>query len=107
VDGTTYHAEFTMASTCTDPNLSVQTRLRVNQKGSWQSWDRVVNSNNQQGPSAVEDTTYGVVFAPRITGTDDNHIVASMDQMSFSWDDDTSSWLQLKTFTLEEIEISP
>ncbi|MCD6385331.1 hypothetical protein J7M23_06095, partial [Candidatus Sumerlaeota bacterium] len=89
------------------PDDVVQFRLRVNQKGSWQGWNRVVNSYNQQSPSASEWKTYDVIFSPNVTGTSDNLAVFSFDIMSFDPNDDVASWLFIESVQLDEISISP
>ncbi len=101
-----YRASFLMASNIPDADDAVQFRLRVNQKGSWQAWDRVVNSNFQRAPSSSSWKTYSVFFRPSVTGISDNHVVFSFDIMSFDPAEDTSSWLYLHDVTLEEIKVS-
>ncbi|MCD6386428.1 hypothetical protein J7M23_11720 [Candidatus Sumerlaeota bacterium] len=106
-DGKIYRAQFEMSSDVTDPDSAVQFRLRVNQKGSWQGWNRVVNSYNQQAPSASEWKTYDVIFNPNVTDTSDNFAVFSFDILSFDPGDDTNSWLYLESVLLSEVTISP
>jgi len=106
-DGKVYRARFEASSSVTNPDDAVQFRLRVNQKGSWQGWDRVVNSFNQQSPSATEWKTYDVIFNPNVTGTSDNLPVLSFDILSFDPADATTSWLYLEKVIMEEISISP
>jgi len=106
-DAKIYRARFEMSSDMTEPDDVVQFRLRVNQKGSWQGWNRVVNSYNQQSPSATEWKTYDVIFNPNVTGTSDNLAVLSFDILSFDPGDTTTSWLFLESLRLEEITITP
>lgn len=106
-DGKIYRARFEMSSNVANPDDAVQFRLRVNQKGSWQGWNRVINSYNQQAPSASEPKTYDVIFNPNVTGSTDNLAVISFDILSFDPADDTSSWLYLDSVRLEEISLLP
>ena len=105
--GMIYRTRFTVGSTSTEPDQSIQTRLRINQKGAWQGWDRIVNSNKQQAPSATEMKTYDVFFMPIVTGSGDNLAVFSFDIMSFDWFDNLYSWIYLDTCTQDEISFSP
>ncbi|MCD6384742.1 hypothetical protein J7M23_03095, partial [Candidatus Sumerlaeota bacterium] len=106
-DGKVYRARFEMSSDVTEPDSAVQFRLRVNQKSSWQGWNRVVNSYNQQSPSASAWKIYDVIFNPNVTGTSDNLAVFSFDILSFDPADAITSWLYLESVELEEISISP
>ena len=42
-----------------------------------------------------------------VTATEDANAVFSFDLMSFAWDDDTSSWLFLESFVIEELTLNP
>ena len=106
-DGTLYRARFEVGSSCTNADDAVQFRVRVNQKGSWQAWDRGVNSNNAQAPSAATTNPYDVIFNPNVTGSSDGLAIFSFDILSFDYFDDTTSWINLDTFTLEQITSSP
>jgi hypothetical protein len=106
-DNTVYRAQFEVGSSVTEPDDAVQIRCRVNQKGSWQAWDRVVNSNNQQGPYNVATKVYDVYFTPDVTGSGDNLAVIAFDIMSFSGVDDVNSWIYLESFTLDELTLTP
>ena len=106
-DGKVYSVQCEMSSSVSNPDDAVQFRLRVNQKGSWQAWDRVVNSTMGQAPSDTTTQSYPVIFDPNVTGAGDNQAVFSFDIMSFNFDDDTSSWLYLESLILEEMTISP
>ncbi|MCD6385427.1 hypothetical protein J7M23_06575, partial [Candidatus Sumerlaeota bacterium] len=102
-----YRALWRVASNVTEPDECVQFRLRSNQKGSWQAWSRLVNSNYQNAPTTGSPKDYYFILTPDITGTDDNLLVFSFDIMSFDPSDDTSSWLYLDAVRLEEITIIP
>jgi hypothetical protein len=106
-DATTYAAHFEVGSSVTDADQAVQFRLRVNQKGSWQAWNHVVNSNLGQGPSSAGTTIYDVIIDPNVTGIDDANAVFSFDIMSFDLNDDTSSWLFLESFAVDTITLTP
>lgn len=101
-----YYSSWLVGSSATSPDLSVQFRLRVNQKGSWQGWGRTVNSFNQQGPSSTEPKWYGLYFLPQVAGVDDNVVTFSFDIMSFDPGDDINSWLYLEEMNLEEVSIT-
>lgn len=103
----TYRALFTVSSSVTNTDDAVQFRLRVNQKSSWQEWERVVNSYNLQAPSTSEWKTYDVIFEPNVTGLTDENAVFSFDIMSFDPYDDENSWLYLESMSLEKVSISP
>ncbi|MCD6385046.1 right-handed parallel beta-helix repeat-containing protein [Candidatus Sumerlaeota bacterium] len=106
-DGKLYRARWLVQSTATDPDLTVQFRLRINQQGSWQSWERGVNSFNQQAPSIGNSKWYDVFFNPVVTGSGDDEVVASFDIMSFDPNDDTYSWLYLDQMTVDEASVTP
>ncbi len=106
-DGTLYRATWQVGSSVSDADKAVQFRLRVNQRGSWQAWERIVNSFKQQAPCALQAKSYDVFFNPLVTGTDDDDIVLSFDILSFETNDDTSSWLYLDSVNIEEVSLSP
>ena len=106
-DGKIYGVMFEMSSSVTNADNAVQFRLRVNQKGSWQAWDRIVNSNMGQAPSNTGTKSYNVILDPDVTGSGDNLAVFSFDIMSFDAGDDPSSWLFLESVALDEITLSP
>ncbi len=91
-----------------NPDDAVQFRLRVNQKGSWSAWDRVVNSYLFHGPSAFNPKEYDVYFNPRVTttkgnGANDDVVVFSFDIMSFDVLDDFYSFIYLDELVVEEV----
>ena len=106
-DGKYYRLSFTVKSTAVDPDETVQFRLRCNQKGSWQAWNRIVNSNLGNAPGAGAPQDYQLFFNPGVTDTEDNMAVFSFDLMSFDWLDDVDSWLSLDNLVMEEITLSP
>ncbi len=105
-NGNLYRARGQLESSVIDPDQTVQFRLRVNQKGSWQAWDRIVNSFKQQAPAYLEPKWYDVYFDPHVTGSDDDDVVLNFDIMSFSVDDDYSSWLYLDALIVDEVSIT-
>jgi hypothetical protein len=106
-DEQVYRAAFETSTSVSNPDDTMQFRLRVNQKGSWQAWDRVVTSSHGQAPSNKEWETYHVIFDPHITGSNDNIAVFAFDLMSFDPNDDAYTWIYLESFKLEEIILSP
>jgi hypothetical protein len=106
-DAKIYRAQFQVGSSTTNADDSLQVRLRLNQKGSWQSWDRGVNSNNGQGPSAGSPKLYQVIFGPDVKGATDNQLVTSFDMLSFDAGDDITSWIYLEAMQLDEVGIAP
>jgi hypothetical protein len=106
-DGTLYSATFDVTSTAATMDETLQIRLRVNQKGSWQAWDRTVNSNYDQSPMIGVTKTYRVLFDPQVTGAGDDFAVFSFDLLSFDWSDNVNSWLMLDEMRLEEAAVSP
>ncbi len=106
-DGEYYRVRWLMKSDCYDYDGSVQFRLRVNQEGAWQAWNRIVTSNNRQAPSGGYGTWYEVFLTPESTAPIDESLILNFDIMSFAWDNDTNSWLYLDSFYLEEIVLIP
>ncbi len=106
-DGKQYALSWTVKSTATNPDETVQFRLRCNQKGSWQAWDHVINSMLGSAPAAGSPKEYQLFFNSVVTDTDDNVAVFSFDLMSFDWLDDVNSWLSLDSLVMEEITLSP
>ncbi len=102
-NGKYYRARFDVSSTSTDPDTTVQFRLRANQKGSWQGWERVVNSNNQQSPNAGESKLYDIIFQPVVIGSDDDMILFSFDIMNFDLNDNATSTIYLESLQVHEI----
>jgi hypothetical protein len=102
-----YRARFRMGSDVSDADQAVQFRLRINQKGSWLAWERVVSSNNQQGPSMSLLKWYEVIIDPKVTESSDSVVQTAFDIMSFDVNDDESSWLYLDFMELHEVTISP
>jgi hypothetical protein len=79
----------------------------VNQIGSWQAWDRGVNSNMQQAPSSSVWKTFNVIFDPNVTDTSDDKVVLSFDLMSFDMNDGVNSWVFMESVKVEEVLINP
>jgi len=57
-DGQMYRARWKVGSTSSTHDDTINFRLRVNQKGSWQAWHRIVNSFLGQAPCIEERKTY-------------------------------------------------
>ena len=107
-DAKVYRALYQVGSSVTNPDSSVQFRLRVNQKGSWKAWDRIVNSNLQQTPSVGNSKSYGVILESTITGVGNDYLaVSNFDILSFDAFDDTSSWIYLESLVFEEVTLTP
>ncbi|MCX7767360.1 MAG: hypothetical protein N2246_11710, partial [Candidatus Sumerlaeia bacterium] len=80
---------------------------RINQKGAWSAWNRIVNSYLLNAPSATETKIYEQILNPVVTYAGDDQILLSIDIMSFDWADDRSSWILLDSVKLEEVTITP
>jgi hypothetical protein len=106
-DGYQYRATWQMGSSAPNADLSVQFRLRVNQKGSWQAWDRGVNSFYQNAPAAGSPKMYHIFFDTNVTGSGDDMGVMSFDIMSFDPADDLNSWILLDSVLVESITLAP
>jgi len=106
-DGQMYVALFEVSSSTTNPDNTLHFRMRVNQKKSWQAWDRIVDSNNQQAPSNSVWKTYGIIFEPHVIDAGDNIMMYAFDIMSFDMVNDINSWLYLESMQIEEITIAP
>ncbi len=103
-DGKLYRARWTVGSSVTDPDKTVGFRLRINQRGSWTAWDRVVNSYLAQAPSAGNTKFYNVYFDPVVTGVNDDHLVIfAFDITSFDVYDDATSVIYLDELVVEEV----
>lgn len=106
-DGNLYRVKWTVQSNVTDPEQCVQFRLRANQKGSWQSWERIVNSYNQQAPSWGTPKDYFLFLNPDVTGlNNDDQVIFSFDILSFDINDDEYSWLYLEEMIMEEVSVT-
>ncbi len=102
--GKLYCARWTVGSDASEPDKTVSFRLRINQRGSWAGWDRVVNSYLEQAPSAGNPKTYNLYFDPVVTGVNDDHLVIfSFDLTSFEISDDANSWLYLEELVVEDL----
>ncbi|MCD6385012.1 hypothetical protein J7M23_04465, partial [Candidatus Sumerlaeota bacterium] len=106
-DGKWYRSLWMLGSSVSDPDLVPQFRLRVNQKVSWTSWMKVVNSYNQMAPSNTQYKQYELHFDPIVQGNGDEMVVLSFDILSFDPGDDTTSWLYLDEVTVEELTSIP
>jgi hypothetical protein len=104
-DGVVYRARFEVGSLATDPDQTVQFRLRTNQKGSWQTWTKAVVSALGQAPGIGANKTYGVIMDPNVTGSGDDNVVFSFDIMSFDWNDDADAWIFLESLVLNEVVV--
>lgn len=103
-----YRIKWLIGSTVDDPDACVQFRLRVNQRGAWASWDRVVNSYLEQAPSLGNLKEYYVYFDPKVTGqNDDNKVIFSFDIISFDIFDDVNSWLFVDELMVEKVFAIP
>ncbi len=106
-DDTVYLARWTVGSSQTDANKTVQFRLRVNQKGSWQAWENTVSSYLSRAPSYAQSKQYDILFHPRVQGSEDDTIQCAFDLLSFSWDDDLYSSVRLDELEVEEVTMTP
>jgi hypothetical protein len=106
-DAKFYRVLFEVGSTTALADLTVQFRLRCNQKESWQAWHRIVNSNLQNAPSFAATKNYSIYLDPNVTGAGDNLGVLSFDIISFDINDDISSWLFLDSAAVYEATVSP
>jgi len=102
-----YRARFEMASSVSEPDDAVQFRLRVNQKGSWQGWERVVPSFFKQSPTSLEPKSYDILFAPCVTGADEGIVVLSCDILNFDPTDNENSWLYLESASFDQMTLVP
>jgi hypothetical protein len=106
-DDTLYVATFNLSSSVIDSDNALQFRLRINQKGSWQSWDRVINSNGNISPTILDWKDYEVFFNPAVMNTLDEKVILSFDILSFNNEDDTDSWLFLESLALNSVTVEP
>ncbi|MCX7765490.1 MAG: hypothetical protein N2246_02135 [Candidatus Sumerlaeia bacterium] len=102
-----YRSRWLVGSTVPSPDDAVQFRLRVNQRGAWAGWDRVVNSYLANAPAVDNSKLYDLYFKPRVTGTEDNRVIFSFDIASFAWEDDANAWSLLEELVMEEIGLTP
>ncbi len=106
-DGKIYHVLYEMSSSVTNPDEAVQMRLRVNQKGQWKAWDRVVNSNLGRAPSETSPKIYSVILDPTVQGVGNDLASLNFDIMSFDFFDNYALWLYLDSVLMEEVTITP
>lgn len=103
-NSTIYRSTWSIGSTATEPNKTVQFRLRVNQQGAWSAWDRVVNSYLSIAPLLNISKNYTVFFEPSITGTNnDNTALFSFDILSFDITDDMNSWIFIDELMVDKV----
>ncbi len=106
-DDKIYQVIWLVSSSVSEPDSSLQFRLRINQPGSWQGWERIVNSYNQHAPSDISPLWYQVLFNPAVTDEVDDTIQLSFDLLSFDDADDTSSWIYLEEAIVQEVLLAP
>ncbi len=106
-NGKNYRSRWLVSSSTTDPNQTVQFRLRLNQPGTWAAWERVINSNLGMAPSSSSHKLYNLLFDPVVTGSSDDKVNFSFDILSFDPMDDENSWIYLEEFLLEEVTVTP
>jgi rhodanese-related sulfurtransferase len=105
--GKTYRAIYKVESSITDSDNVPAFRLRVNQKGTWSGWGRMVTSNLSNAPSTGSPFPYTVILDPVVTGPGDNDVVLAFDILSFDTMDDMDSWVYVNSVVLEELTIQP
>ncbi len=92
-----YRARWIMGSTVSNPDQSVNIRLRGNNVDNWLSWLTIVNSINSAAPSSGDSKMYDLIMTPAgASGSKSrvpDNLVLNFDIMSFEMSDDTSSWL--------------
>lgn len=103
-----YRSRWLVGSSAALSDQTLQFRLRINQQGSWQSWNRVVNSYRNNAPAIGNERNYDLLFKPLVTGYNlDELVTFSFDLMSFDFNDDSNSWVYLEELSIESVEISP
>lgn len=111
-----YRVRWLVDSSVTDPDDTVEFRLRANQQEVWSNWCREVYSYNQHAPAAGLPKWYELTFDP-LDYTEGRYapliplvetpLVLSFDILSFDPNDDTSSWIYLDRVVVEEVTVSP
>jgi hypothetical protein len=104
--GILYRARWNLSSNVLNRDNAVQFRLRINEKDTWQSWSRTVNSINQQSVDVGHPEWYDVVFDPGGETSSVSDIILSFDMLSFNWFDDTDSWLYLDEVLVEAVTVN-
>ena len=99
-----YRIRWTVGSTATNADESVDFRLRVNQLGNWRAWETLIYSTNASAPSASEPKTYEQVIIPQMN-TQTDEIELSFDILSFDVSNDLYSWLNLDEVVVERVNI--
>jgi len=105
-DNRVYRAQWLIGSSAATANTTVQTRMRINQIGSWQAWNRALNSNLNQAPYTGHPRWYKLFFDPDVTGSTDNKVQMSFDILSFDATDNTNSSLFLEEARIDEVTVS-
>lgn len=99
-----YRVRWTVGSTATNSDESVDFRLRVNQLGNWRAWETLIYSTSSAAPSASESKTYDLVIIPQMDTPTDN-IELSFDILGFDVSNDLNSWLNLEEVSVERVQI--
>ncbi len=102
-----YRGIFVVTSNTMNPDHTLKFRLRVNQRHSWQGWERIVTSRNHQAPKFYEFKSHSVLFDPSMADTTIDPVFLSFDLMSFDWQDELNSWVYLDSAEVEEISLTP
>lgn len=104
--GNLYRSVWTMSSTTANPNLTISFRLRINQRGSWSAWERIINSNKNVAPSSSSWKDYDLYFDPLCLGSDDDTFILNFDLLSFDSSDNINSGVLLEHLVIDEVEIT-
>lgn len=103
-NGKLYRSRWRVGSSASHPDTTVQFGLRINQKGAWTGWGRVVTSNLANAPASGNSQEYFIFFNPVVTGTYDDVVVFSFDIRSFAPEDDVNSWVYLEELMVDEYQ---
>ncbi len=103
-NGKLYRSRWRVGSSASHPDTTVQFGLRINQKGVWTAWGRVVTSNLANAPASGTSREYFIFFNPVVTGTYDDVVVFSFDIRSFAPEDDVNSWVYLEELMVDEYQ---
>jgi hypothetical protein len=98
--GKEYRAEFRVSSSVTDPDTSLEFRLRANQQSNGRYWTTGVMSLGGVAPYAGSPKSYELVVVPQTNTTDTLRL--SFDLIGFRPEDDIYSWIYLEDVTLQE-----
>ncbi|MCX7765705.1 MAG: hypothetical protein N2246_03245 [Candidatus Sumerlaeia bacterium] len=104
--GKIYRTRWRIESDATNPDITLDFRLRCNQLSNWRFWDTGVYSYNLSAPSAGNPRVYDCIIFPQMQ-TPTDIIQLSFDILSFDPLNALNSWIYLDEVSIDEVTITP